>query len=150
MAYFNFKLPKKKDRKRVTKRIGNKNVKGIIHISINGNYHVVDDNGVTYNINSSNFSCKNKEKIYRQGMFDKNNFCYIRSIDNRHEKDKNFWIPFGIGCVVVGDVIFDENDIPTFDIKECNSDYNSEQSKEAIRFYKEHLIEINNAIRKRQ
>lgn len=154
MPTFNFSLSKKVIRERKTSKNNNRgeviikdDVKGIVFINENAEYYVkVED--INYLIHKDSYSCKGKAKIYRQGYFDKGRFCSIRLVDDRKECDKNYWLPFGIGSTVIGTIINIYN-INYFLIKDCFTEFNDE-SKNAITFYNNHLIEINNIIRKRR
>lgn len=152
MPTFNFSIIKKESDKRKTssKKVLEKNVKGIIWIDENAIYSV-DINGTRYPIDIKCFSCKGKERIYRQGEYDKNRFVHIRTSDLCSECNPNFWLPFGVGCIVSGDLVSNHSVYDkVFVIKDCYTDTNDEKSHAALSYYREHLKEINDIIRKRR
>lgn len=153
MPTFNFSLANKESSKRKTSTIEviKKNIKGIVWIDKKANYSVCVDN-FSYSIDYKCFSCKDKERIYRQGEYDKNRVVYVRAVDSCFECNPNFWLPFGVGCVVIGDLIVSpyNNNEKLFVIKECYVDINDEESHKAMSYYKEHIKEINDIIRNRR
>ena len=152
MPSFDFTLVKKpKTRKTVkshdTFRVLDKNVIGVIWITKTANYYVKSNNR-TYNISPECYSCKGKRRIYRQGSYDINRFSYIRLIDDCCECDSKHWLPFAVGCIVKGDIVYNSNsDKYLFNIKDIWIDYDDIDAQLACNFYRKHLTEINNIIR---
>lgn len=144
MPFFNFSSPKKKTKNKSNNRcsILNSNVTGIIFIDINGNYYVNYNNNC-YSIDKSCYTCKGKSIIYGTPLYNTFRLRYIREKNCRFECNNINWLPFGIGCIVNGDII--TNDIESlFLIKKCFIE-NNDKSREAINFYKtnkEKLYEI--------
>lgn len=150
MPTFNFSLIKTKSDKKKTsnKEVIKKNIKGVIWINKEAIYSVrVEDS--FYPIDIKCYSCKGKGKIYRQGEYDKTRVVYIRHNDSYSECNPNFWLPFSVGCIVSGDLI-NNNFSKVFIIKDCYVDVNDKISHEAVSYYREHLKEINDIIRKRR
>lgn len=157
MPTFDFSLPKKKDGKRTTTKNNSrseiilKGVKGIVWCDENAKYSVDIGDGFMYPIHSSCFSCKGHACIYRRGVPFKDRFVYIRNVGEYNERNINHYLPFAPGCVVIGNLVKSSLSIsPLFVIKNCWIELDNEKSHEAIIFYKEHIEEINDIIRKQQ
>lgn len=156
MPTFNFSLPKKKDGKRTTtKHNGSevilKGVKGIVWCNEKAEYSVDIGDGFTYPIHRNCFSCKGHACIYRRGVPFNNRYVYIRNVGEYYECNINHYLPFAPGCVVLGDLVKSSFSVsPLFVIKKCWIELDNEKSHEAIIFYKKHIKEINDIIRKQQ
>lgn len=156
MPAINFSLKPSKKKERKTIKSGNrtqvieKNVTGVVCINIDAVYYVkIGDS--QYPIHKDCYSCKGKQYIYRQGEYDKSRVVYIRTVDNCYESIPNFWLPFNVGCVVTGDIVFNHDAyVKQFVIKQCWIEWHNDEATEAINFYKEHLNVINDIIRKRR
>lgn len=158
MPSFDFSLPKKKVSKRKTSKNSNrnevikKNVKGIVWINRNAEYSVaINENSITfeYPIHYSCYSCKGHARIYRRGVPFKDRYVYIRNIGKYSEQNPNHYLPFAPGCVVLGDLVKTSLNVsPLFIIKDCWIELDNKESHAAITFYKEHIDEINEIIRK--
>lgn len=151
MPSFNFSIPKKVANKKFSKnkhKVILKDVKGVIWIDENAEYWVALDN-FQYPIHPDCYSCKGKSTVYRQEECYKSNLKYIRNAGECYELNNNFWLPFGIGCVVCGDLIDIGKVSPVFIIKDCWTEYNNESHK-ALEFYRKHIKEINDIIRNRR
>lgn len=150
MPSFNF-LPvngnkaKRNAKKSYKSNILIKNVIGIVWIDRKAEYYVLVNNVDKYYIHSSCYSCVGKSQLYRQGNFDKSNLVYIRLYDNLVECDRYCWLPFGVGCIVKGNVIL-ENNIKYFIIKHCDIALDNKPSHEAMEFYLNNIEEINKLI----
>lgn len=123
-----------------------KNVIGVVWVTEDAEYYVKLDDGRTYKIHKDCYSCKGKSDIYSQAY--DNRILYIRC-DNLCEQDNNYWLPFGVGCVVKGNIIEINKGIKFFYIKDCWLERNPNTGA-AIDFLKEHLEEINRIIRERR
>lgn len=152
-----FLLPKKKDGKKKTAKSNSgskvilKNVKGIVWCDEKAEYNVDIGDGFIYPIHRSCFSCKGYARIYRRGVPFKDRYVYIRNIEEYYECNINHYLPFAPGCIVLGDLVKTPFSIsPLFIIKDCWIELDNEKSHEAIVFYKEHIEEINDIIRKQQ
>lgn len=160
MPSFNFSLPKKKISERKTSKTNNKNeiirknIKGVVWINRNAEYNVtINENGIQfeYPIHYSCYSCKGHACIYRRGVPFEDRYIYIRNISEYNEQNPNHYLPFAPGCIVLGDIIKTPFNIsPLFIIKNCWIELHNEESHAAVMFYKEHIDEINEIIRKQQ
>ena len=158
MPSFDFSLPKKKVSQRNTSKNNNlnkiikKNVTGVIWINSDAEYTVsINEGGVSfkYPIHYDCYSCKGHARIYRRGVPFKDRYVYIRSAGEYGEQNLNSYLPFAPGCVVLGDLVKTPINVsPLFIIKDCWTELNNEESHDALMFYKEHIDEINEIIRK--
>lgn len=155
MPTFNFSVQKK--RKTIENNNRNKiilrKVKGIIWINEKGIYSVAvkDENGIVtkYTIHPDCYTCKKHAQIYRRGVDFENRHVYIRVGGEYHDKNPNDYLPFDPGCVVIGNVVKTPINInPVFVIKKCWVEFDNPQSHEAVLFYKKHINEINEIIKK--
>lgn len=157
MPNFDFSLTKKKISKKTTVKNNSrskvilKGVKGIVWCNEKAEYSVDIGDGFLYPIHNSCFSCKGHARIYRRGVAFKDIHIYIRAVDEYNECNLNHYLPFAPGCVVLGDLVKTSLSIsPLFIIKDCWIELDNEKSHEAIVFYKKHIEEINNIIRKQE
>lgn len=137
MPSFSFSIVnKKKDKAKKESNIVKKYVIGVVVIDINGIYSVKVDNNF-YSINSKNYSCKGKMMVYCQTLTElSNRLIYIRTEDNCVELPKNAYLPFTVGCMVLGNLIKNITNNIIFDIKRVIIDNNNIDAKEAMKFYK--------------
>lgn len=153
MPSFNFSVIAKVTKK--NKNISNNNdvivlrkVQGIIFIDLQGNYRVELDNGKSYPIHKDCYSCKGHKEIYRQGEFDKGRFIYVRHQGEYFECNSKHWLPFGVGCIVTGNVIEHHiSKIQSFVIKKCGIDFENTMAINAMNFYRNNIKEINTNIK---
>ena len=123
-------------------------VQGIVFIDLQGNYHIELDNGHSYPIHKDCYSCKGHREIYRQGELDKGRFIYVRHQGEYFECDPKHWLPFGIGCIVIGNVIQNAiTKIQSFVIKKCGIDFENTMAINAMNFYRNNIKEINTNIK---
>ena len=119
-------------------------VQGVIFINLQGNYRVELDNGDSYSIHKDCYSCKGHKEIYRQGELDKCRFIYVRHQGEYFECNSKHWLPFGVGCVVKGDIILNPiTKLQSFMIKKCGVDFENAMSIAAMNFYRHNIKEIN-------
>lgn len=155
MPSFDFSIsPKKESKKKAIKNnVGFKvilsNATGVVWIDNKANYSVSIDN-VHVSIHKDCYSCKGQLKVYRQGTNSKGRVCYIRCLDDCKALDTNYWLPFAPGCIVIGDLYSNEFTFKKyFIIKKCFIDLSNQEAHDAMQYYREHLIEINNIINNR-
>lgn len=143
MPTFNFSpIKKKKDKVHKESNIVFENIKGIVVININGVYSIKVDNNY-YSINSKNYSCKGKMIVYSQELTElSKRLIYIRTEDDCVELPHNAYLPFTVGCMVLGNIIKHITNNLIFDIKRVIIDNNNIEAKEAMKFYKENYTEI--------
>jgi hypothetical protein len=153
MPSFSFSVIKKVTKK--NKSISNNKdiivlskVRGIVFINLQGDYYVELENGEIYPINKDCYSCKGHKEIYRQGEFDRCRFIYVRHQGEYFECNTKHWLPFGIGCIVKGNVIQHHiSKQKTFVIKKCGVDFDNPRAIAAMQFYKNNIDEINTNIK---
>lgn len=156
MPSFDFSVVKKESNKRKTSNnikkyeVVEKDVVGIVWIDINANYYV-KINDKHYNIDTECYSCKGKDKVYAQGIDNKQRICIIRNIDEYVECNPNLYLPFASGCIVSGNIIINRfSNSKVFYIKKTWTNFDNDDAHEALSFYKEHYKEINAIILKRR
>lgn len=138
MPSFDFSIiTKKKDKVKKESNIIKKDTIGVIFIDINGIYSVKVDNDF-YPINPNNYTCKGKMIVYSQELTESfRRLIYIRTEDSCVKLPRNAYLPFTVGCSVLGNIIKNIfNKLPIFDIKRVIIDDDKEDAKEAIKFYK--------------
>lgn len=119
-------------------------VQGVIFIDLQGNYRVEFENGESYPIHKDCYSCKGHKEIYRQGEFDKCRFIYVRHQGEYFECNTKHWLPFGVGCIVTGNVVQHPiTKMQSFVIKKCGVNFENSMSIAAMNFYKHNINEIN-------
>lgn len=119
-------------------------VQGVVFIDLQGNYRVELDNGDSYQIHKDCYSCKGHKEIYRQGELDKGRFIYVRHQGEYFECDSKHWLPFGVGCIVKGNVIQHPiTKIQSFMIKKCGVNFENPMAIDAMNFYRHNIKEIN-------
>lgn len=157
MPTFNFSISvskidnRKKSYKDNIKEIVFKNIKGVIQINENAEFYVSLEDGFDYPINSECYKCKGHQKVYRQGEYDKKRVVLIRNQGEYGECNSNYWLPFDTGCCVEGTLVYNKiTDTKIFTIDKCYVDNTNNKAKEAYMFYKEHIKEINDIIRRRR
>lgn len=155
MPIFNFSVSQKKVKQKKETKSNNsikvelKNIKGVVFINDNAEYYINADNGIDYKINDKSYSCKNKSIVYRVGEYDTKRVKRIRPLNNLLECNPNYWLPFGIGCVVVGNIINEGDDV-TFVIHDCYTDLYNEKCKKAFNYYLDNIDKINTIIKNKR
>lgn len=150
MATFNFSVSTTK-RTIKESNVVHKNIKGVVYINEQADYKVFY-NDMFYNISEDSYFCKGKDKIYKQGYANElgQNLCVIRDADSKEEKHPLFYLPFGIGSVVIGNIVKDKDNYLVFKINETLMDCTNEECHKAKRFYAENYKAINKIILDKQ
>lgn len=119
-------------------------VQGVVFIDLQGDYRVELDNGDSYPIHKDCYSCKGHKEIYRQGELDKGRFIYVRHQGEYFECNTKHWLPFGVGCIVKGNVVQHPiTKLQSFMIKKCGVNFENPMSIAAMNFYRQNIREIN-------
>ena len=127
-----------------------KGAEGIVWLLKSADYRVIIDNK-SYIIHPNCYSCKGNERVYRQGEDDNNRFVWIRCKGECYECNPNLYLPFGVGCIVEGDVVFDVKTlVEMFYIKKCYTDPYNQDAKYALNHYRRNMNTINSIIRERR
>lgn len=149
MTVFNFNFTPKysKTPKKENNKILEKDIEGVIHIHLDGNFYIIDKKSNSYIIHPKNFNCLGKANIYPFQIDKKTGgrIVYIRN-ENRQEMIHKAYLPFAPGLCVKGDIII-ENKITYFNIKNTYIDNNNPDAKKAFEFYKDNFKEIIKNIR---
>lgn len=149
-----FKVTVKKERtvKKENSELGKysviqKNVDGIIHISIEGNYYVkIYDK--TYSIISENYDCNNMPYVYAQQLDENGHRMLMVRADVNANKLPKQYLPFAPGIKVYGNIVLNNfNKIEMFKIKKICYDEHTNEGLEALQFYKNNYAIIQNAIK---
>lgn len=150
MPSFSFSISSNNKRRIVKDKILKRNVEGVVFITISGNYEVEIDND-RYIIDSSCYTCKNKDRIYKHCLDSKERICYIRTKDNLHEYDISTWLPFIEGICVIGNVIYNAiRNRNTFVIKKYFTNYENHIVIKARKFYLDNYKVINKALKEKK
>lgn len=137
MPSFSFSIVKKKYKTKHESNIIISNVKGVVFINIEGKYTVKILNEY-YPIHHSNYTCKGKPIVYSQKLTDlSQRLIYVRTEDDAVELPHHAYLPFTVGCIVLGNVIKGIGNSHIFYIKRVSIDPNNEESKIAMKFYKD-------------
>lgn len=132
---------KSSNKKQKENNIIEKNVIGVIHINLEGQYYIPFKETI-YHIAESCYDCKDKNILFYKGLLNGNNIKVIK-LDKFPLSDYTNYLPFTVGCVVKGNLIKENGIINFYIIKLLK--YDEELKKErvkAIKFFKENYDEI--------
>lgn len=150
MPYFDFSLPKKKEKRKTAKntlrsKILEKNVEGVVWIDDKGELTVRVIPDKRYKIHLDSYSCKGKKNIYTRKLENRRVVCIIRNIGEYLECNHDVFLPFAVGSIVKGNVVmigFDKQ----FVIKDYWTDLNNDDSHSALEYYRDNYDTIINAL----
>lgn len=152
MPSFSFNIPKAKlvhkDKPKKSKP-SQKDVIGVVWINLKAEYSV-EVNGIRYDITADSYSCKGKNRVYRQAYPHSIRCLVARLGDNLSELDNKFWLPFAPGDVVKGDIVNMNSFKQEFKINKINDYDLSTKANDAFVFYRQHKEEIDDVIRSKQ
>ena len=149
MPSFSF-TPVKKEIKVAKKKSVENNIEvlskeaiGIVFIDINGDY-TVKVNSENYKIHKDCYNTQNVPKIYLQRLSkDGYREIFVRPLDFAPKTDNKHYLPFTVGCEVIGKIIKNKITFETyFYINECNIIHNDPDAKQALQFYKDNYDTI--------
>ncbi|AXH74519.1 MAG: hypothetical protein KNU04_gp69 [crAssphage sp. isolate ctbg_1] len=131
MPYFNFSPTFKAVKaKKIVKpkarfNIITKNEKAYVDINEDLDYIATFEDGRSYRIHKRSYKCKNKKIIYSQCLIGEyKNRLIIHRIPDACVEHRPY-LPFAVGCVIIGNVVLDNNDnIKYFMINKCYVDNN--------------------------
>lgn len=140
MPYFDFSLPKKKEKRKTAKntlrsKILEKNVQGVVWIDDKGELTIKVVPDKRYKIHLDSYSCKGKKNIYARRLENRRVVCIIRNIGEYFECNHDIFLPFAVGSIVSGDIVqigFNQQ----FVINKCWSDLNNEDAHLALEYYR--------------
>lgn len=150
MPYFDFFLPKKKEKRKTSKntvrsKVLEKNVQGVVWIDDKGELTIKVIPDKRYKIHLDSYSCKGKRNIYTRRLENRRVVCIIRNIGEYFECNHNIFLPFAVGSIVSGDIVqigFNQQ----FVINKCWSDLNNEDSHSALEYYRDNYDTIITAL----
>lgn len=150
MPYFDFSLPKKKEKRKTAKntlwsKILEKNVQGVVWIDDKGELTIKVVPDKRYKIHLDSYSCKGKRNIYARKLENRRVVCIIRNVEECFECNHNIFLPFAVGSIVSGDIVqigFNQQ----FIINKCWSDLNNEDAHLALEYYRNNYDTIINAL----
>lgn len=150
MPYFDFSLPKKKEKKKTAKntlrsKVLEKNVQGVVWIDDKGELTIKVIPDKRYKIHFDSYSCKGKKNIYARKLENRRVVCIIRNIGEYFECNHNIFLPFAVGSIVSGDIVqigFNKQ----FVINKCWSDLNNDDAHLALEYYRDNYDTIINAL----
>lgn len=142
---FNFNLNKikvKNNKIIVPKRIIlHKKIKGVINITINGDYFISTEQGC-YKFTNESYIIKENKPFYAQQLINNKRVC-IKEINNKRISVKGLYLPFAPGIIGIGNIIKDyKTNLILFELKKTEIDKNNFEAKEALRYFREHYDEI--------
>ena len=150
MPYFDFSLPKKKEKRKTSKntlrsKILEKNVQGVVWIDDKGELTIKVVPDKRYKIHLDSYSCKGKRNIYARRLENRRVVCIIRNVEEYFECNHDVFLPFAVGSIVSGNIIqigFNQQ----FVINKCWSDLNNEDAHLALEYYRNNYDTIINAL----
>lgn len=150
MPYFDFSLPKKKEKRKTAKntlrsKILEKNVQGVVWIDDKGELTIKVVPNKRYKIHLDSYSCKGKRNIYARRLENRRVVCIIRNIEEYFECNHDVFLPFAVGSIVSGNIVqigFNQQ----FVINKCWSDLNNEDAHLALEYYRDNYDTIINAL----
>ena len=145
MPSFNFKVEvvtkigkRKSQYKYISKAsIIHKNVNGVVHIRLNGQYYINTEYG-EYAIHPDSLSTEGLKIIYPKRLLDGKR-VFIHRDPYYGLPHINGYLPFSTGCLVIGNIVYNSViSIHFFKIKRVYEDTEgiNEEAKEASRFYR--------------
>ena len=150
MPYFDFSLPKKKEKRKTAKntlrsKILEKNVQGVVWIDDKGELTIKVVPNKRYKIHLDSYSCKGKRNIYARRLENRRVVCIIRNVEEYFECNHDVFLPFAVGSIVSGNIVqigFNQQ----FVINKCWSDLNNEDAHLALEYYRDNYDTIINAL----
>lgn len=150
MPYFDFSLPKKKEKRKTSKnilrsKILEKNVQGVVWIDDKGELTIKVVPDKRYKIHLDSYSCKGKRNIYARRLENRRVVCIIRNVEEYFECNHDVFLPFAVGSIVSGNIVqigFNQQ----FVINKCWSDLNNEDAHLALEYYRDNYDTIINAL----
>lgn len=150
MPYFDFSLPKKKEKRKTAKntlrsKILEKNVQGVVWIDDKGELTIKVVPDKRYKIHLDSYSCKGKKNIYARRLENRRVVCIIRNIGEYFECNHDIFLPFAVGSIVSGNIVqigFNQQ----FVINKCWSDLNNEDAHSALEYYRDNYDTIITAL----
>lgn len=150
MPYFDFSLPKKKEKRKTAKntlrsKILEKNVEGVVWIDDKGELTIKVIPDKRYKIHLDSYSCKGKKNIYARRLENRRVVCIIRNIGEYLECNHDIFLPFAVGSIVSGNIVqigFNQQ----FVINKCWSDLNNEDAHLALEYYRDNYDTIITAL----
>lgn len=101
-----------------------KNIKCVIDLTDDLRYVAFSENNAIYAIHPDCYNCKGHNRIYSQLLHGVNKQRVIICRVNDDSKNHYPYLPFAVGCVVIGDVIINSKDNKEyFKISKCYIDY---------------------------
>ena len=150
MPYFDFSLPKKKEKRKTAKntlrsKILEKNVEGVVWIDDKGELTVHVSPDKCYKIHLDSYSCKGKKNIYARKLENRRVVCIIRNVGEYIECNHDVFLPFAVGGIVSGDIVqigFNQR----FVINKCWTDLNNDDAHLALEYYRNNYDTIINVL----
>lgn len=150
MPYFDFSLPKKKEKRKTSKntlrsKVLEKNVQGVVWIDDKGELTIKVVPDKRYKIHLDSYSCKGKRNIYARRLENRRVVCIIRNVEEYFECNHDVFLPFAVGSIVSGNIVqigFSQQ----FVINKCWSDLNNEDAHLALEYYRDNYDTIINAL----
>lgn len=142
---FNFnpnKIKIKNNKIIIPKRIIlHKKIKGVINITIKGDYFISTEQG-NYKFTNESYIIKPNKSFYAQQLVDSKRVC-IKEINSKRTSVKGLYLPFAPGIIGIGNIVKDcKTNLILFELKKTEIDKNNLEAKEALKYFREHYDEI--------
>lgn len=156
MPMFNFaaaskaKVAKKKSSDSTVYKIVEKDVIGVVHVTIDAKWHVRTD-AKDYTIAKESYNSKDKCVVFKTILVNGRRWQWIRLRDKANKLNELLWLPFAVGCIVKGNILHSDKygGVTVFKIKKVYIDYNDWAAIKAMRFYRDNIEVIETIIKQR-
>lgn len=144
--HFNFNIAQKSKRnssyKKQDYKLLKRNVKGIIHIDKSGTLFVNINNTPVYILKKCYTKSKSKYRFYQKLVGNKQRFTVAKNKELDNLEYNDLWYPFGVGCTVVGNLLLDLHGTTLFNVRKVLIEYNNNEAKLAMDFWRNNYEEI--------
>lgn len=146
MPYFDFSVTKKQTntshKKAKQYTIIKRDIYGVVHITITGMLFVNINNTVVPILKDC-YNTVGKNKIFSLKLNkDSKRLCIVRNKNERLNYTNENYLPFAPGCIVYGNLLLNPYGTTLFNIKKVIIEYDNEESKIALNYWKTNYEEI--------
>lgn len=146
MPYFDFTVTKKQTntnhKKAKQYTIIKRDIYGVVHIAITGMLFVNINNTVVPILKDC-YNTVGKDKIFSLKLNkDSKRLCIVRNKNERLNYTNENYLPFAPGCIVYGNLLLNPYGTTLFNIKKVIIEYDNEESKIALNYWKTNYEEI--------
>lgn len=149
MPVINFSLFNKKQKeKRLSSktksvyRIIKKDITGICHITIEGKYFIICEDGISYKFTDDSYIIKKGKPFYSQQIIN-NKRTQIKELGKVRISDEKTYLPFAPGIICIGNIVYNETyKLTLFKLKNTYIDNSSQIAKDAWYFFRDNYNTI--------